>query len=174
MTLASLINNLQKTDHSIFMKFSFTIDHQDSTCSARTGTLRTPHGTVNTPLFMPVGTRGCVKGILPDRLAQTGVEMILANTYHLLLRPGPEIVAQLGGLHRFMGWNGPILTDSGGYQVFSLSTLNRIGDDEVEFASHIDGAKVRLSAKIATHVQNQLGEDVVNVVVGRLNHVQPQ
>lgn len=141
--------------------FSFTVTHQDTTSSARTGLLKTPHGTIHTPVFMPVGTRGSVKGILPDRLAQTGAEIILANTYHLLLRPSPEVVAELGGLHEFMSWDGPILTDSGGYQVFSLSTLNRIGEDEVEFASHIDGAKVRLSAKIATQVQNQLGADII-------------
>jgi queuine tRNA-ribosyltransferase len=143
------------------MTFSFTLRHQDSGSSARTGTLKTPHGSVDTPVFMPVGTRGSVKGILPDRLEQTGSRIILANTYHLLLRPGPGIVADLGGLHKFMGWKGPILTDSGGYQVFSLSSLNRIGEDEVEFASHIDGAKVRLSAKIATEVQNQLGADII-------------
>lgn len=141
--------------------FSFTITHQDSGSSARTALLHTPHGDVKTPAFMPVGTRGTVKGILPDRLGETGAEMILANTYHLLLRPGAEVVAELGGLHRFMGWDGPILTDSGGFQVFSLSSLNRIGDDEVEFASHIDGAKVRLSARIATQVQNQLGADII-------------
>jgi len=143
------------------MTFSFSVEHQESCCSARTGTLRTPHGSIDTPVFMPVGTRGSVKGILPDRLEGTGSKIILANTYHLLLRPGPDIVADLGGLHEFMGWKGPILTDSGGYQVFSLSGLNRIGEDEVEFASHIDGARVRLSAKIATQVQNQLGADII-------------
>lgn len=110
---------------------------------------------------MPVGTRGCVKGILPEQLRQAGAEMILANTYHLLLRPDPQVVQELGGLHQFMGWSGPILTDSGGYQVFSLSELNRIGPDEVEFASHIDGARVRLSPALATQVQNQLGADII-------------
>jgi len=110
---------------------------------------------------MPVGTRGSVKGVLPDQLRQTGAQMILANTYHLLLRPGPDVVQSLGGLHAFMGWEGPILTDSGGFQVFSLSGFNRVGEDEVEFTSHIDGSRVRLSPKIAMEVQNQLGADII-------------
>jgi len=110
---------------------------------------------------MPVGTRGTVKGIMPSQLQETGARMILANTYHLMLRPGPEVVEQLGGLHRFVNWDGPMLTDSGGYQVFSLDKLNRIGDDQVEFASHIDGSRAVLSAKIATEVQNQLGADII-------------
>jgi len=141
--------------------FSFTVKHTDADTQARLGVLETPHGSVDTPVFMPVGTRGSVKGILPQQLHDVGADMILANTYHLLLRPGPNIVESLGGLHRFMGWDGPILTDSGGYQVFSLSDLNQISDDEVEFASHIDGALVRLSPEIATGVQNQLGADVI-------------
>ncbi len=141
--------------------FSFTVTSQDNTSRARCGRLETPHGPVDTPAFMPVGTRGSVKGILPEQLTRTGAQMILANTYHLLLRPGSEVVERLGGLHRFMGWEGPILTDSGGYQVFSLSALRRVTDDEVEFSSHIDGAKVRLSPTIATRVQNQLGADII-------------
>lgn len=141
--------------------FSFTVKHTDADTQARLGVLETPHGLVDTPVFMPVGTRGSVKGILPQQLHDVGADMILANTYHLLLRPGPNIVESLGGLHRFMGWDGPILTDSGGYQVFSLSDLNQISHDEVEFASHIDGAPVRLSPEIATGVQNQLGADVI-------------
>ena len=139
--------------------FSFVVTCVDG--AARCGVLETPHGTVRTPVFMPVGTRGSVKGILPRDLREVGASMVLANTYHLLLRPGPAVVAELGGLHEFMAWDGPILTDSGGYQVFSLSELNRIGEDEVEFASHIDGARVRLSAATATAVQNQLGADVI-------------
>ncbi|MBN1765214.1 MAG: tRNA guanosine(34) transglycosylase Tgt [Sedimentisphaerales bacterium] len=129
--------------------------------SGRCGLLQTPHGEIQTPVFMPVGTRAAVKGIIPQQLYQTHTQMILSNTYHLLLRPGAAVVEQLGGLHRFMGWDRPILTDSGGYQVFSLSTLNRIGQDEVEFASHIDGAKVVLSPRIAIRVQNQLGADII-------------
>lgn len=110
---------------------------------------------------MPVGTRGSVKGLTPEQVEQTGTQIILGNTYHLLLRPGIEVVERLGGLHALMGWNGPILTDSGGFQVFSLSQLTRIGDDGVEFASHIDGAKVVLDAEIATRVQNRLGADII-------------
>jgi len=141
--------------------FDFRITHQGNCGAERCGLLRTPHGEVETPVFMPVGTRGSVKGILPQQLVEAGVGMILANTYHLMLRPGAEVVEKLGGLHRFMGWKGPILTDSGGFQVFSLGSLNRISEDEVEFASHIDGAKVILSPRIATGVQNQLGADII-------------
>lgn len=110
---------------------------------------------------MPVGTAGTVKGVTPAQLRATGAQMILGNTYHLALRPGAEAVAQLGGLHRFMGWEGPILTDSGGYQVFSLAEINRISDDGVEFRSHIDGAMLRLDPRIATDIQNKLGADVI-------------
>jgi len=141
--------------------FAFTVTAQNNKNMARCGRLQTPHGLVETPVFMPVGTRGTVKGILPRQLREAGVQMILANTYHLLLRPGAQVVRDLGGLHRFMGWDGPILTDSGGFQVFSLKSLRRIGRDEVEFASHIDGARVRLGPGVATRVQNQLGADIV-------------
>ncbi|HOK65486.1 MAG TPA: tRNA guanosine(34) transglycosylase Tgt [Anaerohalosphaeraceae bacterium] len=139
----------------------FTIEVSDSQTAARCGILYTGHGPVRTPAFMPVGTRGCVKGILPGQLKQTGAEMMLANTYHLLLRPGVEVIESLGGLHRFSGWEGPILTDSGGYQVFSLSSLNRVDDDRVEFASHIDGSPVVLDACSATRIQNRLGADII-------------
>ena len=130
-------------------------------CSARRGRLTTAHGVIETPAFMPVGTRGAVKGLTPKQLEQTGSPILLANTYHMLLRPGVEALQALGGLHKLMGWKGPILTDSGGYQVFSLSTLNRIGDEGVEFASHIDGEKIYLDAKIATDAQNRLGADII-------------
>jgi queuine tRNA-ribosyltransferase len=139
----------------------FELIKTDSATRARRGMLTTPHGTVQTPVFMPVGTRGTIKGLTPEQVAATGTGMILTNTYHLLLRPGVEVVESLGGLHRMMAWKGPILTDSGGYQVFSLSGLNRIGDDGVEFASHIDGRRIVLDAKIATEVQNRLGADVI-------------
>lgn len=139
----------------------FELIRTDRYSAARRGRLTTPHGAVETPAFMPVGTRGSVKGLLPEQVRQTGTEMVLANTYHLLLRPGTDVVAALGDLHGLSGWNGPILTDSGGYQVFSLSTLNRVGDDGVEFASHIDGAKIYLDAKIATETQNRLGADII-------------
>ena len=140
---------------------SFNVISKDSTSNARLGELQTAHGTIQTPVFMPVGTRGAVKGLTPEQLKETGAAVILANTYHLLLRPGPEMIQELGGLHKLMAWDGPILTDSGGYQVFSLSTLNRIGDDGVAFSSHIDGAATYLDAAVATRVQNLLGADII-------------
>jgi len=139
----------------------FQVLHKDPNSSARLGLLKTKYGTVETPVFMPVGTAGAVKGITPHQLKETNSQFILANTYHLMLRPGVEIVEQLGGLHKFMSWDNPILTDSGGYQVFSLSSLTKIDDDGVEFASHIDGAKVYLNAEIATEIQNRLGADII-------------
>ena len=111
----------------------------------RAGHFRTAHGEVRTPAFMPVGTQGTIKGVSPAQLAEIGPEVILGNTYHLGLRPGDELVAALGGLHRFMAWSGPILTDSGGFQVFSLSSLRKIHEEGVTFASHIDGSKQFLS-----------------------------
>ncbi len=140
---------------------NFQILHTDSRSAARLGLLTTAHGKVETPAFMPVGTAGAVKGITPQQLKETGSKLILANTYHLLLRPGVETVEKLGGLHKFMAWDGPILTDSGGYQVFSLSPLTKIDDDGVEFASHIDGAKIYLNAEIATEIQNRLAADII-------------
>lgn len=139
---------------------NFEVIHTDSGSAARLGVLTTAHGKVETPVFMPVGTAGAVKGITPAQLKETGAKLVLANTYHLLLRPGIETVEKVGGLHRLMAWDGPILTDSGGYQVFSLSSLTKIDDDGVEFASHIDGAKIYLSAEIATEIQNRLGVDI--------------
>ncbi len=139
----------------------FEILTADPHCAARRSVLATAHGLIQTPAFMPVGTAGAVKGITPEQLEATGARIILANTYHLLLRPGVETVEQLGGLHRLMAWERPILTDSGGYQVFSLSALTRIDDEGVEFASHVDGARIRLNAEIATEVQHRLGADII-------------
>jgi queuine tRNA-ribosyltransferase len=139
----------------------FKIFNTDPHCAARRGVLHLPHGTVQTPAFMPVGTAGAIKGIVPSLLAETGTEIILANTYHLMLRPGVDAVERIGGLHRLMAWNRPILTDSGGYQVFSLSTLTRIDDEGVEFSSHIDGARVHLNAEIATDIQSRVGADII-------------
>lgn len=139
--------------------FSFDLMQTDG--PARCGVYHTPHGDVATPAFMPVGTAGTVKGVTPTQLAKTGATMILANTYHLQLRPSADVVAALGGLHRFMAWDGPILTDSGGYQVFSLAEINRVTDEGVEFRSHVDGAKLHLGPKSATQVQNKLGADVI-------------
>jgi len=140
---------------------NFQILHTDSCSAARLGLLTTAHGSLETPVFMPVATAGAVKGITPQQLKETGSELILANTYHLLLRPGVETVEKLGGLHKFMAWDRPILTDSGGYQLFSLNPLTKIDDDGVEFASHIDGAKIYLNAEIAAEIQNRLGADII-------------
>ena len=130
-------------------------------CEARLGILKTTHGEVETPVFMPVGTVGAVKGITPQMLKETGADIILANTYHLLLRPGVETIEKLGRLHKFMAWNAPLLTDSGGYQIFSLSSLTKIDDEGVEFASHVDGTKIYINAEIATQIQNRLGADII-------------
>jgi queuine tRNA-ribosyltransferase len=138
----------------------FDVKCRDKNSAARRGVLKTAHGEVATPAFMPVGTAGTVKGITPAQLREVGAEIILANTYHLMLRPGVGVIEGVGGLHKFMGWDRPILTDSGGYQVFSLSSLTKIDDDGVEFASHIDGAKVYLDAEGATRIQNRLGCDI--------------
>ena len=140
---------------------NFQVLHTDSRSAARLGLLTTAHGEVETPVFMPVATAGAVKGITPQQLQETGSELVLANTYHLLLRPGVETVEKLGGLHKFMAWDRPILTDSGGYQVFSLSPLTKVDNDGVEFASHIDGAKIYLNAEIATGIQNRLAADII-------------
>lgn len=140
---------------------SFEILASDPVCWARAGVLDTAHGPVKTPTFMPVGTSGAIKGILPAQLRSLGVEMILANTYHLLVRPGVQVVQQIGGLGRFMAWDGPILTDSGGYQVLSLGSLVRIKDDGVEFANHLDGRRIHLDPSSAIEIQNRLGADVI-------------
>ena len=129
--------------------------------SARAGTLETAHGTIRTPVFMPVGTKGTVKALAPSELEDLGVEIILGNTYHLHLRPGEEVVQQLGGLHRFMGWGGPILTDSGGFQVFSLrDTLLAVDEDGVTFRSVYDGVAERLTPERAMAIQTALGSDI--------------
>src|SRR5437868_8534010 len=128
--------------------------------AARCGTMTTMHGEVATPAFMPVGTQATVKGLAPEALRASGTEMVLANTYHLMLRPGAERIAALGGLHRFMNWIRPILTDSGGFQVMSLSKLRKVGDKAVTFRSHLDGAVVELSPERAIEIQILLGSDI--------------
>jgi len=135
------------------------IRHVDG--SARRGRLSTCHGLVDTPVFMPVGTAGTVKGVTPDQIRAAGSQMILGNTYHLMLRPGADVVATLGGLHAVLGWDGPVLTDSGGFQVFSLAHLRRIDDDKVVFQSHVDGAEVILTPELAVDIQRKLGADVM-------------
>jgi len=129
--------------------------------NARHGLLTTPHGIVDTPVFMPVGTNATVKMILPDALAAAGATIILGNAYHLAIRPGEGVVAHFGGLHKFMSWNGPILTDSGGFQVLSLSKLWQINDDGVTFQSHVDGSSIFLSPERAIEIQNALGADII-------------
>ena len=128
--------------------------------SARTGTLRTAHGPVQTPAFMPVATLGSVKALAPDDLSSLGVDILLANAYHLMLRPGVRLVSDMGGLHAFMGWDGPILTDSGGFQTFSLSRLKRVSEDGVLFQSHVDGSEHFLSPEAAIEYQGLLGADI--------------
>jgi queuine tRNA-ribosyltransferase len=128
---------------------------------ARLGRVTTRHGVFDTPAFMPVGTQGTIKGVLMDHVAATGSQILLANTYHLMLRPGEKVVRDLGDLHRFMGWPGPILTDSGGFQVFSLADINRITDDGVTFKSHIDGSTVQLTPSRSMEIQNDLGADII-------------
>ncbi|MBO9598425.1 MAG: tRNA guanosine(34) transglycosylase Tgt [Cohnella sp.] len=128
---------------------------------ARLGRLHTPHGIIDTPTFMPVGTQATVKGMSPEELKALGAQIILSNTYHLFLRPGHELVEQAGGLHKFMNWDRPILTDSGGFQVFSLSEMRKITEEGVQFRSHINGDKLSLTPESATHVQNALGADIM-------------
>ncbi|HET7039730.1 MAG TPA: tRNA guanosine(34) transglycosylase Tgt [Gemmatimonadales bacterium] len=138
--------------------FEFHLDAASG--HARAGTLTLPHGTVRTPAFMPVGTQGTVRALSPFDLEAIGTGMVLANTYHLHVRPGEDVVAALGGLHRFMGWDGPILTDSGGFQIFSLEGFRRVDDDGVEFQSHVDGGRRRLTPERAMEIQWVLGPDV--------------
>src|SRR6266850_179837 len=139
-------------------QFEFQIH---ATCGhARAGTLTLPHGTVETPVFMPVGTQGTVRALSPTDLKSVGASIVLANTYHLHVRPGEDVVAKLGGLHRFMAWDRPLLTDSGGFQVFSLASFRRVDDDGVEFTSHVDGAKRYLTPERATEIQWTLGADI--------------
>jgi queuine tRNA-ribosyltransferase len=140
--------------------FRFEIGARCGTSLARCGSFHTPHGTVSTPRFMPVGTAATVKGISTPQLAETGACMVLANTYHLHLQPGEQVVAEAGGLHRFMGWSGPMLTDSGGFQVFSLGDLNRIDDHGVVFRSPRDGTRIELTPERSMEIQMALGADV--------------
>ena len=146
---------------------SYELLHTDAHCSARLGRLTTPHGTVDLPTFMPVGTVGTVKGLDIERVAQTGAQVILGNTYHLALRPGAELVAQLGGLHTFSGWQGPLLTDSGGFQVFSLAKRVDITEEGARFQSHIDGSPLHLTPEESIAIQEQLGSDIAM----QLDHV---
>src|SRR5882672_11138655 len=148
-------------------QFEFQIH---ATCGhARAGTLTLPHGTVETPVFMPVGTQGTVRALSPTDLKSVGASIVLANTYHLHVRPGEDVVAKLGGLHRFMAWDRPLLTDSGGFQVFSLEGFRRVDDDGVEFQSHVDGGRRTLTPERATEIQWTLGADIAMA----FDHVAP-
>ena len=142
--------------------FTFTLRSTDG--AARLGQFETPHGTVQTPAFMPVGTQGAVKAIRHRELEEAGAEIILGNTYHLMLRPGDELVARRGGLHRFIGWDKPILTDSGGFQIYSLAQRRRITDEGADFQSHLDGPRYLLTAERATDIQARLGSDIAMVL----------
>ncbi len=141
--------------------FEFELLATDAGTGARAGIFHTPHGPIPTPVFAPVGTQATVKALRPRDLQELGATLILSNTYHLYLRPGDELVAEMGGLHQFMGWNGPILTDSGGFQVFSLSDTRTIDDDGVTFKSHLDGSRHRFTAEKSIAIQENLGADII-------------
>jgi len=149
------------------MHFRFTLHTTDPTTAARRGTFLTPHGPVETPAFMPVGTQAAIKALTIDQVRSTGAQMILGNTYHLALRPGEQLIRDLGGLHRFMGWDGPILTDSGGFQLYSLAQNTKVTEQQATFRSHIDGSLLELSPERAIAIQESLGSDVAMV----LDHV---
>src|SRR6266540_3622564 len=142
--------------------FAFSVTHTDG--RARRGRMSTPHGEVDTPAFMPVGTQGAVKGVTHRDLEALGAEILLSNTYHLYLRPGDDLIARRGGLHRFIGWTKPMLTDSGGYQVFSLANRRTIDESGAHFRSHLDGSAHSLTPEKATDIQAQLGSDMAMVL----------
>lgn len=142
-------------------KFSYEVVKQDPKYGARAGILHTPHGDIETPIYMPVGTQATVKGMLPRDIKEAGAQIILSNTYHLYMRPGDEIVKKAGGLHKFMNWDRPILTDSGGFQVFSLAKLNDIKDEGVVFSSNVDGSKHFITPERAIQIENNLGADII-------------
>ena len=141
--------------------FWFETVHQDSRTGARAGIFHTPHGDIETPVYMPVGTQATVKGMLPDDLKTAGAQIILSNTYHLYMRPGDDLVKKAGGIHKFMNWDRPILTDSGGFQVFSLAKLNKIKDEGVFFNSHVDGSLHFISPEKAMDIEHNLGADIM-------------
>src|SRR6266516_3394999 len=142
------------------MQKSFKVLASDRDTKARRGRLKTAHGVIDTPAFMPVGTQGSVKGVSPRELCELNAQIVLGNTYHLFVRPGLDVIKHFGGLHNFMSWDGPILTDSGGYQIFSLAKLRKITEEGVEFQNHIDGARAFISPEIAMEIQMLLGSDI--------------
>jgi queuine tRNA-ribosyltransferase len=157
--IASRYNSSPTTTMNKSAPFSFEV--LASRGKARAGIFHTPHGPINTPVFAPVGTQATVKSLTPDQLKEAGASLILSNTYHLFLRPGDELIASLGGLHNFMAWPDPILTDSGGFQVFSLAQMRKIDDDGVTFKSHIDGSTQRLTPEKSIAIQENLGADII-------------
>jgi queuine tRNA-ribosyltransferase len=146
-------------EENMAIRFELLKESKDS--MARLGRLHTPHGVIETPIFMPVGTRATVKAMTPEEVKDLGAQIILSNTYHLYLKPGHELIKEAGGLHKFMNWHGPILTDSGGFQVFSLGDLRKIKEEGVEFSSHIDGSKHFISPEKSIEIQNALGSDIM-------------
>ncbi len=141
--------------------FDFRLEKKDASCAARLGSLTTGHGVIPTPIFMPVGTQATVKAMSPEELREVNTRIILANTYHLYIRPGHELIGRMGGLHEFMAWSGPILTDSGGFQVFSLGELCRIKEEGVTFQSHLDGSSHCISPEVSIGIQEALGADII-------------
>jgi len=146
------------------MPFSFEPIQEDKTTRARAGILHTSHGSVNTPFFMPVGTQATVKAMTPEELVENGAQVVLSNTYHLYLRPGHEIIKELGGLHKFMNWQRPLLTDSGGFQIYSMAELAKVTDEGVQFRSHLDGSSHFFSPEKSIEVQEALGADIITVL----------
>src|SRR5947209_167160 len=141
--------------------FSFSIEAECPGSWARAGTIHTPHGTIQTPIFMPVGTQATVKSVSPEELREAGAMIILANTYHLMLRPGSQLIQDFGGLHSFMHWDGPILTDSGGFQVFSLGHLRKLSEEGAAFKSHLDGSTHMLTPESVMQIEAELGADII-------------
>ena len=154
---------IQKLQSGQEAAFGFEVLARDASCGARVGKVRSAHGDFETPVFMPVGTQGTVKALTPRDLQEAGAEIILGNAYHLYIRPGIDIIKSFGGLHGFMGWPGPILTDSGGYQVFSLSRLRQISEDGVKFHSHFDGSEIFLTPEKVVEIQEAIGSDIAMI-----------
>ena len=146
------------------MNFSFQVEKKDGGSKARAGRLATPHGEIKTPVFMPVGTQATVKAMTNDQVLRAGAQIILGNTYHLYMRPGHELIREAGGLHRFMNWKKPILTDSGGFQVFSLGDLRKLTEEGVEFQSHLDGSRHMFTPEKAVEIEEALGSDIMMVL----------
>src|SRR5438105_547422 len=156
------LRNVYRTEPQKSMSlFSFTIEAECSESWARAGTIQTAHGEIQTPIFMPVGTQATVKSVTPEELREAGVAIILANTYHLMLRPGSQLIADFGGLHSFMHWDGPILTDSGGFQVFSLGHLRKLSEEGAAFKSHLDGSLHLLTPESVMCIEAELGADII-------------